>query len=236
MHSSAKASLRRLVLTLTIGSFSVAALMGVLALLGAGDLGDTELRILGTTVLLGGSSLVVLCYLATGGTPYAVFGALGGVADAIALVTALGLLWGDLDSTVAEQMARIFGVAVVGAVSLAQVCLLCALTTHRRSLQPLLWVTIVLAAVLAAAVSALVLGLDAGDATARFIGVIAILDVLGTVVTIALGVFGNHNASLTVTVSPDLAVRLRQEAGQTGRPVRELVDEAMTRYLDAIRG
>jgi hypothetical protein len=94
----------------------------------------------------------------------------------------------------------------------------------------------VLAAVLAATVSALILGLDAGDGTARFIGVIAILDVLGTVVTIALGVFGNHNASLTVTVSPDMAVRLRQEADQTGRPVRDLVDEAMTRYLEAIRG
>ena len=55
---------------------------------------------------------------------------------------------------------------------------------------------------------------------------------LGTVVTLALGVFGGRaDPALTVTVSPDLAARMRQQAEQTGRPVGQLVDEALERYL-----
>ena len=54
---------RRIIVALTIGSFSIAALMGIGALLGAGDFGTTEWRILGTTVLMGCSSIVVLTYL-----------------------------------------------------------------------------------------------------------------------------------------------------------------------------
>lgn len=49
MTDTSKASLRRTMIALTIGSFSIAALLGVLSLLGGGDFGEPELRVLATT-------------------------------------------------------------------------------------------------------------------------------------------------------------------------------------------
>src|SRR4051812_16675466 len=86
---------RRIVVALTIGSFTIAALMGIAALLGAGDFGTTEWQILGTTVVMGCSSMVVLTYLSSAGTPYVVCGGLGALADAVAVVTVLILIWAD---------------------------------------------------------------------------------------------------------------------------------------------
>ena len=55
---------RRIVVILVIGSFSVAALLGIIALLGGGELGETEGKVLLTTVIVGVESIAVLCYLA----------------------------------------------------------------------------------------------------------------------------------------------------------------------------
>jgi hypothetical protein len=237
MSASAKSSWRRVVVALTIGSFSIAALMGVAALLGAGDFGTPELRILATTLLMGCSSVVVLCYLASTGTPYAVFGALGGIADAIAVVTALTMIWGNGDSMESEPFLKTFGVATVVALTLAQVCLLAALAWRRPALGVLLWCTVAFAAVLAAMVSALVLGDDIGDGGARFLGVVAIMDVLGTVVTIALAVFGDSptrgtlSGPLSVELPATVAERVRRHAADTGRPATDLVVEAVDRWL-----
>jgi hypothetical protein len=63
-----------------------------------------------------------------------------------------------------------------------------------------------------------------------FIGIVAILDVLGTLVTIALGVFGRDEKGLTVTLTPRVAARLRARSLETGVPVTDLVDEAIAHY------
>jgi hypothetical protein len=82
------------------------------------------------------------------------------------------------------------GPGVVAAATLAQICMLLALAGDRPALGLVLWPTVGLAAVLAVLVSGTILGeVDAGDFW-RLIGVIAILDVLGTLVTIALAKFG----------------------------------------------
>ena len=231
MTTSGKPSLRTLVVAVTIGSFSLAALMGVAVLLGAGDFGETEFRILLTTLILGCASLVVLCYAVTDGTPYRLVGAAGAVADLVASVLALGLTWGAWDVMGTDSFLKTFGVATVAALTLAQVCLLLGLSGRRPSVMPLLWLTVALATLLGVTVSAMVLGLGGGEGTARFVGVVAILDVLGTVVTIALAAFGASASSLTVTIPPGLASLLRGRADQTGRPVRDLVDEAVARYI-----
>ena len=67
MATPTTAPIRRWIVRLTIGSFSVAALMGIVALLGGGEFGETEGRILLTTLLVGVVSIAVLCYLATAG-------------------------------------------------------------------------------------------------------------------------------------------------------------------------
>jgi hypothetical protein len=237
MTTPTKSSLRRLIVTLTICSFSLAALLGIVALLGGGAIGETGWRVLGTTFVVGCSSVVVLCYLATGGSRFVRFGALGAGFDAVAVTTALAMLWG-VDGSDNDAVWKTCSVAVIGAVTLAQVCLLLVLTRRRTSLAPMVWATVALAAVLGCAISALVLGADAGDGTVRFIGVVAILDVLGTVVAIALAVFGGDArptlvGPVAVTLDPALADRMRACAGRSGRSVDALTVEALEAYLSA---
>ena len=52
---------RRIAATLTIGSFSIAALMGIVALLGGGDFGEGEGKIVLTTLIVGSASICMLC-------------------------------------------------------------------------------------------------------------------------------------------------------------------------------
>ena len=236
-------SLRRVVVLTTIGSFSIAALLGVLALLGSGDFGDGQARVLLTTLAVGVTSVAVLCYLATSETPYERVGAVGGVPALVALVAALMLIWGD-NAFDDDGVGKTFGIAFVLAATLAQASLLLVLAGSRDNLRVLLVATLGLAGVLAALVSAAILGAEGGGLW-RLIGIVAILDVLGTVVAIAIGAFGRvvdqssaaGSASTgprgTVALEAPLAEALDERAHRTGRSREDLVAEALTRYLEA---
>lgn len=232
------APVRGLIVRLTIGSFSLAALMGVIALLGGGAFGETERRILLTTLLVGVTSVAVLCYLATAGTPYQLVGVAGGAAVLVPLVSALFLVWSDWGGEPPEWLGRTFGVGVVVAATLAQASLLLALGARSRPLvRRLLAATLVLATVLAGLVSYLILGPEpGGSAYARMLGVVAILDVLGTVVVTALTRFGTAGAAQptsheTVTVPAALAAALDERAVRTGRSRDDVVADAVAAYL-----
>jgi hypothetical protein len=230
---AAKTDVRRAVLAVTISSFSIAALMGIGALLGAGGFGETSVRVLLTTVVAGCASVVTLCCLvAVAGR----FHAVGVAGFLLALVTAgLGLVlvwgpWEDLD----ESLYQTFGVAIAASLTMAQICLVLGLAGGRRSLAPVMWTTVGLALFVFSMVSTLITGYDdPSDGFFRVLGIIAILDVLGTLVTIAVGVFGRgENTALTITISSAVASRVQAESADTGRPVRQVVDEALARYFD----
>ncbi|MGA8847321.1 MAG: hypothetical protein WB471_11970, partial [Nocardioides sp.] len=178
-------SLRRLVVTTTLGSFSIAALLGVLALLGSGDFGEGQARVLGTTLLVGLTSVAVLCYLATSETAFQPVGVLGGLTVLVPLFAGLWLIWAGYPSGDSDAVWRSFTVGIVVAATLAQASLLLGLVGARRPLRPLLLATLAFAALLGALVSAVILGGDVGGGLLRMIGIVAILDVLGTVVAIA---------------------------------------------------
>ncbi len=230
-------STRRIVVGLTIGSFSLAALMGVLALLGTGDFGDTEARVLLTTLTVGITSVAVLCYLATSETRYAPVGVAGGVAVLLPLSTALWLIWVDTGMNDSDVTWKAFGVGVVVAATLAQVSLLLVLAGSRAGLRPLLGGTLVLATILAVLVSTMILGADGSDGLWRVVGIVAILDVLGTVVTMALAVFGGARrpspvaGSRAVDLPASLVGALEERAHATGRSCDDLVAEAVAGYL-----
>jgi hypothetical protein len=95
-----------------------------------------------------------------------------------------------------------------------------------------MWSTVVLAVVVSSMVGALITGYDPADGFPRTLGIVAILDVLGTLISIAVGVFGRDAQSLTITLPPGIAARLQAESAESGRPVRDLVDEALARYYD----
>jgi hypothetical protein len=127
-----------------------------------------------------------------------------------------------------------FGVAVAASLTLAQVCLMLGVAGGRRSLAPFVWSTVGLAVVVFAMVSTLITGYDdPSDGFLRTLGVVAILDVLGTLVTIAVGVFGRgEDGSLSVTIAPAVAARVRAESAATGRSERDVVIEALGRYFE----
>lgn len=239
-------SLRRLVLTTTLGSFSIAALMGVLALLG-GDFGEGQARVLMTTVLVGLASIAVLTYLTTAGTPYQPVGVAGGIAVLVPLLTGLLLIWADYSGNGSDATWKAFGLGIVVASSLAQVSLLLVLGGAHRSLRPLLLGTLSLVAVLGVLVSWTILAGEDGEGLLRLIGVIAILDVLGTVVVIALAVVartgrsgmlpgsgpgaGSDTGAVAVTLPGSLVVGLDARARATGSTRDDLVAQAVTQYL-----
>jgi hypothetical protein len=224
------ADFRRIALFVTIGSFSVAAFMGVVALLGGGDFGEGEARVLLTTLLVGVTSIAVLCYLATAGTAYALVGAVGAVCAIPTLLTGLVLVWSDDWS---EGTGQAFGVGSTVSASLAQVSLLLVLASSAAPyVRRLLSVTLVAVAWVAVHVSVLIIDFTASDGSLRLLGVVAILDVLGTVAVAALGKFGRGGAATQRLVVPDDLVPLvlaRAEA--SGRDpestLRALVEQAL---------
>lgn len=233
---------RSAIVKLTIASFSIAALLGVIALIGGGEFGDTQVRVLLTTLLVGVVSIAVLCYLSTGGTPFQAVGAFGGLVVLVPLVTAMLMIWGDTDN-VSDGVLKTFGVGSIVAGTVAQVCLLLALAARKgRTIKILLGLTLVVATLLAVILSVLVLGAEAGDALARIIGIIAIFDVLGTIVVAALSKFGPERDSgdaghdgdtidigQRVSLPAELVAELDRRAAATGRRRDDVAAEAIAR-------
>lgn len=231
---------RRAVAALTIASFSVSALLGVLVLVG-GELGDGAVQVLLTTALVGACSVVGLCFLATAGTGLWPLGAGGGVLVAVPLVSGLLLVWGEgavYADDGAALLGRTLGVGAVLAVSWAQVCALALVGRHAspvvRAIRAL---TLVPVALLAVLLVALVLGGDLGESGARLLGVVAILDVLGTVVTSVLARLDDADGSTDgdgarpLRLPGDLRAGLDRRADLEGRPAEELLAEAVLGYL-----
>ena len=232
---------RRIAVALTIGSFSIAALMGIVALLGGGDFGDGEARVLLTTLIVGCASICVLCYLATAGTPWVAAGIGGAVVLVVPVTTALFLVWTDWDDFPGDGWLKSFGLGTVLAVTAAQICLLLALAGARHGLRLVLWATILLAVIVAGIISVMILGEVGAGEMWRLLGVMAILDVLGTLVTIALAKFGKHGdaapaagpreAGLALVLPEGLAGAIAERSRETGRSPAHLVAEAVELYL-----
>ncbi len=221
--------LRRLVVTLVIGSFSVAALLGIIALLGGGELGETEGRVLLTTVIVGVESIAVLCYLAVAGTRAALAGPAGGLVSLVPFSLALWLTWGGSEP---EQVWDIFGVSVTLAATLAHACLLLAL--DRGRLRLVLAGTLIAMAVVAAMIcNAILDGENLGDLYWRTFGVVAILDVLGTVVFAALGIFSRRAKAdgEPDLMTPALESRVLDAARSRGVPPSQLISDALDSFL-----
>ena len=226
--------LRSLVVKLVIGSFSVAALMGIIALLAGGSFGETEGRILLTTVIVGVTSIAVLCYLATADKPFQVVGLLGGVTVLVPFAVALWLTWFDEDGD--SVMWRIFGIGVTVSASIAQACLLLALAYESRPIvRRLLFGTLALITVIAVLIIIpIVDGSDLTDAYWRFFGVVAILDVLGTITVAALQKFlpeSKDRVDREPLLSTALDSRIADAARERGVSRTELVTEALDKLL-----
>jgi F0F1-type ATP synthase assembly protein I len=234
---SGTAPIRKVIVRVTIGSFSLAALLGIIALLRGGEFGQTQFRILLTTLLVGAVSIAVLCYLATAGRPSQPVGVAGGLIVLVPLVTALLMIWGDVEHGPSEGVLKTFGVGTAVAATLAQASLL--LTVGERG-RPGVRRILVGTLALAAMVSALIAGYTPpeGGYYHRILGVVAILDVLGTLVVAALMKLGSgdlQRARADVRLPHDLAESVAQLATKSGQSSDEVVAAAVRLYLQEAR-
>ncbi|MER3388946.1 MAG: hypothetical protein RJQ01_02830 [Microcella sp.] len=239
-------------------SFSGAALVGIIALLG-GDFGETQGKILLTTVLFGAFSITALCHLAIADRAMRLVGMSGLLASGVALVTGLVLIWRDWADSDLEVWFRVFAAGGILAVSFAHANLLLLLVGRRRA--AIRWglaATLVAIAVVAVMLILPIVtdggipGEDAADVYWRVFGVIAILDVLGTVVVPVLALFLRDGAGpatpaaqevsaaaprhvagapLQLRVPDDLADVVRSRAAQQGRAPEALALDALRRGL-----
>jgi hypothetical protein len=232
-HDTPTNPVRRVVVWLTIGSFSIAALMGIIALLGGGPFGEREGQVLLTTLVVGCTSVAMLCYLATAGSRFQVVGAVGGVAVLLPASLALLLIWNS-DAWDTEVALKTFGIGLTVALTLAQLSLLLGVAGDRRRLQLVLWPTVALAVGLAGLITTLILTEPQGDGVFRILGIIAILDVLGTLTTLALAVFGNRRPDepgAAVRVPARLEAALGAAVRESGRSRDDVVTEALEEWL-----
>lgn len=228
---------RKAMVRVTIGAFAIAALMGIFALLKGGEFSETQGNVLLTTLLIGVVSVAVLCYLTTAGKPYQWVGILGGIIVSIPAVTALLLIWTQIDDSDGISW-KVLAVGSTFAASVAQVSLLLSLAARAGSgVRNALYATLVTVAVVAAMIALPILvEEDFGEWYWRVFGVIAILDVLGTVTVAALMKFGSSGASddVAITIAPALDSRLLDAAQRSGRSKADIVADALDSFLDSM--
>jgi len=230
------ARVRKTIIRLTIGSFSIAALLGILALLKGGEFSDTQGNVLLTTLLVGVVSIAVLCYLGTASKRYQWVGILGGISAGVSTVIGLILIWGSFDPD-NQFIWKAFGVGTTLAATLAQVSLLLSLVDNaKQAIRRILYATLLFAAIVAGMIIVPITFefFEMVDWYWRLLGVVAILDVLGTVTVAALTKFGTSDKvdDVTLTISPALDSRLVDAANTSGRSKRDIVSEALENFFD----
>lgn len=232
--------LRAVVVKVVIVSFSLAALLGIATLLTGDALGETADKVLGTTFAVGVESLAVLCYLAVAGTRRAYLGIVGGLISLVPFGLAVWIIW--VDDIWSDSLFRILVIGLTLAASLAQASLLAAVAGRPRPrVRGLLVATFVAITVLAALIIyPIITEADPGEWYYRMVGIVAILDVLGTILVIALQKFttarpaeaaapGSHDALL---LPPGTETRLAEAARRRGTTPALLLDDLLDDLLD----
>lgn len=215
---------RRAAIVVVIVSLAIAAALGIVALL-AEEFGQTQSQVLLTTLAVAAFSITALCHLAIIGRTVRWVGYLGIAASTAALVPALVLIWADgMQPDAQGEWFKALGTLAVLAASLAQANLLLLLAARRqRAVRLGLALTLLFVAVVAVMIWLPILteGDIPGDNQDywRALGVIAILDVLGTIVLPILGLVLRHGAAaqrLALTLPVELAQRLAAAATTDG--------------------
>lgn len=216
--------LRRTLVWLIVASFGVAAVLGIAVLL-AGELGETANRVLVTTVTIGAFSVAVLCGATLLGRPPQAVGIAGVVVSILTAGYFTALIWNgssmrDWGDGLRLQLT---GVAATAALSLASLLLL--LGGRRRPFVRVgLLVTLGLIALLLALTVYLVWSDESGDAFMRLYGIVAILTALGAIVVpVSSLLLPDTSRPHASGVDPVLAARLTAAAERRGITMAELV-------------
>ncbi len=162
-------------------SLSISALIGIFVFL-FGDFGETEARLLLTTLTIGGYSLTGLCCsVLYEKRKFTILALSGMVVSVIGFLFTVLVIWEAIDLDYSWKALIIF---IVLATSTAHSCLLLLIKSDKSLVNGSLSATIIFISIVALMLIILVLGeFDIGEFYFRLLGVFAILDVLGTIVT-----------------------------------------------------
>jgi hypothetical protein len=184
---------RRIAIWTVIISLVVTALIGIYTIV-SGEFGETQSKVMLTTLAVAGFSILALCHLAVFGRDVKVFGWVGIGTSGVALGLAATLIWWNWTDYMSEprdlylNLTKSFAVSALVAVSLAHANLMLLLQNS-----PFRWIRTALsvALVFITIVPALVIPVLLTDGTFppmsfqdvywRFFGVILILDALATI-------------------------------------------------------
>jgi hypothetical protein len=235
--------IRRTAVLFIIVSLSLTALVGIVTLLTA-TFGEVQGKIILTTLLVAGFSITALCHLAVVGRALRVVGFVGIGVSVLALATGAILIWSSWDNSteVWGNVLKAFFVFGILAVSLAHANLLLLLEDRRSlAIRYGLIATVVMIAALAALIIIPIVtdGRIPGDNDGywRALGVIAILDALGTIVLPVLSRFlpgGRAAASVTVRLRGEVAAKLQRVATSRGTSPAAVVESAVAELEDPI--
>lgn len=230
--------LRRAAIIGAIASLSIAAIVGIVMLL-TGDWGETQARIMGTTLIVGAFSILALADLTVAGRRTRWVGWIGAVVAAATGALGILMVWGALDDWM--DAFTWFAAGIVLSIALAQSCMLLLLEQRRHGLfriglpLTLLFIGIVSIMLLIPILSDWEIpGAGYDDGYWRVFGVSLILAVLGSVVLPVAGLIMRKAptaAGLSVPVPPELAAQVSARAAEAGVAPEDFVLQAVRERL-----
>lgn len=231
--------LRRAAIIGAIASLSIAAIVGIVMLL-SGDFGDTQARIMGTTLIVGAFSILALADLTVAGRRTRWVGWIGAAIAAVTGAIGILMVWGTLEDW--NDAFKWFAVGIVLSIALAQSCMLLLLEQRRHGLfriglpLTLLFIAVVsLMLLLPILTDGDIPGAGHEDWYWRVFGVSLILAVLGSVVLPVAGLIMRERpaaaAGLSVPVPPELAAQVTARAAEAGVAPEDFVLQAVRERL-----
>lgn len=178
-----KPNLKKIFLISMIIALSISALIGIVIFI-IGEFEDTQAKILVTTLSFGGYSLTGLCCSTIFGRdnlrPISIVGM---IVSVIGLVLMVVGIWEMVRS---DDYWKLVFTFLVLAVALGHICLMLLIRPKTAGVKASMIATIVFISLLSLLILYLIYGwrsIDDGEVYFRLVGVVAILDVLGTIVT-----------------------------------------------------
>jgi uncharacterized membrane protein (UPF0136 family) len=168
--------LRTFVIALSIG-----AIIGIFIFL-AGDFGETEIRILLTTLAIGGYSLTGLCSATIQNrTNLKYFSTIGISVSVIGFLITIGGIWGFFNL---EEIWKAVTIFTILSVAIAHASLLLQIIPRTNKVKySLVWTIVFISLVALMLIKSTLTEFDESEFFFRLLGVFAILDVSGTIAT-----------------------------------------------------
>ncbi|GAA1705254.1 hypothetical protein GCM10009808_24020 [Microbacterium sediminicola] len=214
---------RTALVVVIVVSYSIAAVAGILVLLGGSE-GEFVWKILSTTAIVGAFSVATLACVALWGRAAQLFGAIGVAVTVASAALAITLVWLDRDA--GETVSRLLVTGILLSAAWALASLLLLLVTRQRP--AVRWGLVATLAVIAVMTLIAVLGVWWDDLSGwedypRILGVFGILAALGVVVVPVLALLMPDTPRESAGLPPALAAQLTAAAARRGITVDELV-------------